>query len=502
MTVPTQELTVTYAGVTLGAGTARQILGVYRNEEDFVNAFTEIEFITTVSTDSALATELSTLRTAFRTPRQDLVIQQNTGGGAVTLVSRKHSDNTGLNTAPRILMDEDDAQTGRSRHFIVRIEYELPADVTDTSFRRGTTITRIDTASRRKGVTLAGVYTANSTDGTTTAYAQMLASIQAADTSFLNVIDSSATWEMVGFPQAEFFETNKTVKITRVYREVNVAQSNSALDDPDIIDPHLEVSVETISPGDSTEGALEIGGGTAQSPSSGSTQSGPPMGAPPGSQPTNLSSVLRPVLMTLTYEADLNFGTDAEVTEKWTDTIRPLMVNYAEAYAGNLAAGTLVFIREVPAGEVYENHIRAQMQAIIYVKNVIRLKITTKRATQDGIVSYPTTSKGVFDRYEFPGPASRAITVTEEREELVTPGTTSLSYVQGKPDILGGVAALLGNDYRRDSQEPQADVRTHGLDGGATQAVATFTQVTVFVYRKLKPPSVANAGGVTGSVLT
>ena len=508
MTVAAGELTATYAGVTLGGGSARQILDVYTNEEDFVNAFTEIEFVTTVASDAALVTELSTLRTAFRTPRQDLVVSQNTGGGAVTILSRKHSDNTGLNTAPRIIMDKDDAQTGRSRHFIVRIEYELPADVTSTSFRRGTTITRIDTAARRKGVTLSGVYTANSTDGTTTALAQFLAQIDTSDAAFLTVISSTATWERVGQPQVEFFETNKTVKYTRVWREVNVAQSNSALEDPDIIDPHLEVSVETISPGDSVEGSMVLGaapGGAPQAGGGGSTQVGQTvsMGSPTTTtnNPTG-QGVKRPVILTVTYEADINFETDPELTSKWEEVIRPLIINYAEAYNGNLAGGALVLSREVPAFEVYENHVRAQIVFIAYSGSIVRLKISTRRMTQDGIVSYPITDKNPFSRYEFQGPASRNITIVEERDEIVSAGTTSLSYVNARPDILGGVSALLGNKYRRASGEPQAHVFAQGIAGGATVFIAYSIQTTVFEYRDLKSPSIANAGGVTGSTLT
>ena len=491
MAVSTSELTIIYGGVTIGGSTARQITEWTKEEHDYVSGAFEFEFVTTVASDAAFATELNTIRDEFRKPRQDLTVTQN----ASTILSRSHSANTGLDTNPRIIKDGDPADTGRSRHFRVRIEYELPADNVSTSFRRGSTIVVNYTPSRRRTVTITGIYTANSTDGTTAADTQYFAQIATAEDTLLDTVDSVATWERVGQPQVEYFETRKVMHFTRVYREVNVAQSLSATDDAEIIDPQLIITREQMAPGDSFESGLSYGGGGQ----GGSSIPGQTSLQPSSPTPRSVSRpVKRPILVTLTYDCSVDI-TNVSLNTKYTGVIRPFLINQAGRTEG---AGGVCILDEKVDFDRYENRISVVMQCIAYTTVIIEQKITYQDISADGYVFAPTTSADVFAYYEYPGPAVRQMIVTEERKEVVASSTTALSqsgslYVPGD-----SFASALGDKWRRISREPQVFVLSQGLDGASKKTVAHILIVAVFQFRNVKTPSRANAGGITGSVIT
>src|SRR3989304_44511 len=114
----TRELSIVYGGVTFGGATDRQITEWIKEEDSFDAGWLEFEFITVAATEALFKTEVDAVRDALRKPRQDLTVVQ----GAVTTLSRKQSDNTGFDANPHITKDGDPADTGRSRHFRVRIE--------------------------------------------------------------------------------------------------------------------------------------------------------------------------------------------------------------------------------------------------------------------------------------------------------------------------------------------------------------------------------------------
>lgn len=494
MAVTNSELTITYGSVTIGGSTARKIDSYKReivDEHDYVRGAFEFSFITTAATDAAFATELNTIRNEFRKPRLDLTVTQNSS----TILSRKHSDNTGLDTFPHIIKDGDAADTGRSRYFRVRIEYELPADNVSTSFRRGATVVVNYSPSRRRTVTITGIYTANSTDGSTTADAQYLAQIAAAETTLLNMVDSTVTWERVGQPQIEFFETRKVAHFTRIYREVNVSQSLSALDDAEIIDPQLIITRNRIAPGDSFEAGLSYFGGGSSAPSfPGNTTPQDP--SAPGT-PVGKANVKRPVFVTMTYDCNVDIS-NTNLNQKYLSTIRPFLINNA---GGAQGASGVVILDEKVDFDRYENRISVVMQCIAYETKIIEQEITYQDISADGYILVPTTSADVFSYYEYPGPAVRQMVVTERRKEVVDSGMTAQKAIQAAYEGPGRFANALGDKWRRVSREPEVKVLTQGLDGASQRTIAHYTIVAVFQFRNLKAPSRANAGGITGQIL-
>lgn len=497
MAVSTGEATVTYAGVSIGGSTARQLTEWTRDEHDYINGAFECEFVTTAATDAAFKTELDTIRDAFRKPRQDLTVTQNTGAGAVTILSRKHTDNTGLDTFPEIIKDGDPADTGRSRHFRIRITYQLPADNLSQDFRR-IAITGIEyTPSRRRTVTIEGEYTANSSDGATAADTQYFAQADAAELAFVNVVDSTATWERVLRGPITFSETRKTCRFSSVYREVNVVQSEGTTDDEALIDPHMEITVEQMSPGDSTQ-ALLMTGAVLEGPlidGPGSTVTDTPGGG------GIVAGVVarRPILITVTYDANINFGSaNALLRPIWISKIRPWMIRYAKNYS---PGGSVIIADEQPMSEIYENHVRAQMQFVAYSRGIIRAKISYQDTTETGVSLHPTTSSNPWEYYEFQGPAVRHRIAIEEYEERVGAGDAN-AYVdsrKGNPGDKPQNAAGFGDNWVLISREPQCDIRATGLDDRVW--IANVRIQTVFRYRNKKKPSKANAGGITGGAV-
>src|SRR3990167_6077035 len=490
-----RELELTYGTLTIGGSTARQIDGHPREEWDYPTGWYEVEFITTAATEAAFTTELNTVRDAFRVPRQDLVVKM----GSQTILSRKHSDNTGLNTSPRITKDGDPADTALSRHFRVRIEYELPADNVSTNFRRGATVTISFSAARRRSVTIVGTYTANSTDGTTTASAQYLAQIEAAQTSLLNLVDSSVAWERVGQPQVEFFETNKICQFTRTYREVNVNQSLGGVDEADIIDPKLDISVMMEAPGDSFEAGLSFtgGGGTTWSGGLNGSSTGVDDPTAPPTGTVAMGTIARPIQITAIYNAEIAFPVTA-LKAKLEGVIRPWMLDRMKAVN---PSGAVVVLEETPAYEIYENHIRASMKGQSYSSTIIRRTVSYRVNTMDGYTELPTTGPDKFSFYEFSGPAIRRMTVQEDREELVGSSQSAKQLTQDLKGTPGEFASGF-QDWRRISHDPQAEVKTLGTNTGSKQNVAFIKIVSEFQYRKKKTASVMNAGGITGAQLT
>lgn len=491
----TDELTVTYNGVTFGGSSARQIDGITLHEEDFERGYFEFEFITTALTDAAFATEIIAVRDAFRDPRADLTVVQN----GSTLLSRKHSDNTALNTFPTIIKDGDPADTGRSRHFRARIEYGLPADNVGTSFRRWSTVSIEYDPSRRRTFTVSGTYTANSSDGTTTSLAQYRAQIDAYATSIMSVIDSSATFERIGEPSVTYDDTNKITDFVAVYREILANQANGTLNDAGIVDPVLVITRERTAPGDSagsnikfgTTGTSIVGGG------SGSTVAELPTTPPVGGV---ASDVQRPTVMTLNYSCAIDSTVTKDLLGKWTSTIRPFLIAQAQAYAGG---GVIIMDEKPNFGDIYNNRFSAIMICHTYLTTIISQRVEVSDAVHPGKELRKVWDGDAYSYYEFTKGGIRLKTIVETREEQTTE-TDVNKYVENKFVNMYPVPQGTGNDTKWVvmSRTPKSAILKRGLPGASQVNIAEVVIETTMQYRNKKFPSVANAGGVTGAGLT
>lgn len=489
----TRDLQITYAGVTIGGSTARQIQGDPRMtvvDKDYTTARYEFDFITTAASDAAFATEVATLEAAFRTPRGDLVVTQ----GGQTLLSLKQSNNTGFDAAPVISKPGDLADTGRSRLYHVSIEFGLPADNVGTDFRRFSTVTVEYSASRRRTVTVEATYTANSTDGTTGSFAQYRANIATYMATVLSGIDSSATFERVGEPSVQRNETDKVTVAVLVYREILKNQSASALDDTGIVDPVLVFTRQRMAPGDSvgtSVGVVSTGTGLSGPGAGGNTVAEIPT---QGGLGTTVGQV-RPTVLTLDYSCSLSKEITTDIKGKWTGTIRPFLIQQAANYSG----GGVILMEEAPNfGDVYENRFSARMTFHTYPSTILMQRITVKDATNYGKILRGVWDGDPFSFYEYQGKAVRIKTITQEREE-VTALSDANAYVER---LVREAAAAVGLANPANwvvlSHTPGAPVLRRGLDGGQQVYVAVCTIETVLQFRRRKAPSIANAGGIHG----
>lgn len=489
----TRELSLTYAGLTFGGSTARQIDGHPIHEEDFERGFFEFAFVTTATTAAAFATEIIAVRDAFRTPRGDLVVTVN----GSTQLSRKHSDNTGLDTEPVIIKEGDDADTGLSRYFKVRISYGLPADVTANSFQRDATTNVEYTSSNQRIVTISGTYTANSTDGTTAAFAQYLASIAAYAATIATLVDSSATFEIIGRPSVAFNVTNKVCDFTVVFKEILANQANGTLDDSAIVDPEMSIIRNRLAPGDSTAGMTPPPSGGQAGPAPGSSAGGFPggpgstvVGAPPGS-PGQTTFQERPYQIKVTYSCSIDQTVTKDLKNKWTSTIRPFLISQAQTVAGR----GLCLVDEKPdLGQSYPNKIMVTMEFIGYLPG----SIVEQRVKVEDTSDYGKKFAGVWagnptEFYKWQAFVERHRKISEFTKKVVNSADPN-PVVDALVYPLSGAAAGGGAEliYR----SPSAVVLVQGLDGGNIVDVAEINIETVFKVGKFRGANVANAGGL------
>ena len=468
----TRELTVNYGGFTLGGSGARQITEWTKEEDSYEFAAFECEFVTTATTEAAFATEVDAVREAFRKPRQALLVTQ----GSATILSWSQTANTGFDANPSIIKDGDPADTGRSRHFRIRIEFGRPADNLSLSGRRGSTVKVEYTPSRRRTVTISGTYTAT---GSTASLTQYTDAIAAYETSALSTVDSTATWERIGEPQVEFFETNKVLNFSRVYREVNVNQSGSSTDEAGLINPQLTITREKMAPGDSVTGSIQVtqggGGGTVAAPIEQAQQ-----------------GILRPIIINANYESDINFSsasTEAALNTLWTGTIRPWIIQEAKSAMG---ANNIIIIDEQVTFDRYENRIKAIMQMMALQTDLLRLKISVKDTTSYGKVLVPVWDTDVFSYYEFQGPVIQIKVFTEEYEKRTI--ETDANKVADSLVASPGAVSSLGDDWVIISRTPTTAVMRKGLVGGVIENIAEVNLETVLQKRHKKSNSGSSGG--------
>lgn len=499
---PPRELSLTYAGITVGGSSARQITShssPIKQGDDFEAGYFEFEFVTTATSEAAFGSELSTLRTAFRTPRQDLVVTQ----GSTTTLSIKHSNNTGLDTFPEILKDGDPVRdTGRSRTFRVRISYGLPADTTNTNFRRTSAITVNYDASRRRTVTITGTYTANSTDGTTASFAQYSSNIATyAATVLAGTLITGGTFEKIAEPDITRGETDKVMNFTVEYLEILYKQSLAAFDNANIVNPSMVVSREKEAPGDSLAGGLSF---SSAGPfvNVGNTQAGPSGGSGGG--------VKRVTTFNLTYSCSVDSTLTVDLLSLWTGTIRPYLLQTANFVSD---AGPVVIISEKFLPDLPGNQVGASMTFLAFPKDgtIIRQSIQAQDDLDTGVVDIGVYSKDPFEYYEFPGSAVRLRTVTEERDVMTTE-TDPNKIVAGLYAAPGSTVTGLeqSDKWVLKKRTPRAVSLRKGMDAsgkvlGTTSSsvnVATIVVDSVLQYRNKLKPSTANAGGITGKNVT
>ena len=321
MPAVTRELSVVYGTITVGGASSTYLLdGPVAVDEGPDEVRVSFRFEMVATSEANFDSQIASLETNFRTPRQNTTITQ----GAATLYSFSHSGNTGFDAEPVLRKVGDDlADSGRSRLYEVSIRIGVPADVYAQSGRRHARVSFDYTPGRRRTIAFSGEWA-------------VLAAGTAARTSYLAGVSTycvgalpTGTWEVID-EQHDENETNKVLTWRRVYGEIIYDQSGAGVDHAAIVDPQLTIVL-------------------------GRRWKDEPTGA----------SVAHPGETSIAYSTWIDKDSSTALATLWTGTIRPFLLTKAAGLAGVAETAQLV-VEESPNFDTYENKISATMTLFVY----------------------------------------------------------------------------------------------------------------------------------------
>lgn len=260
MTTIANPLTITYGGQEVGGETAYQIHGPHSIDKSYGALRIVFDVIVVAASFEDLQSRCTTIEAAFRkrlTTGETLLLDID--GNTVTYTS----GTTLLGAAASVAKAANpETDRGFSRAYTVTIEAELPADAAADGGLRDIEVHTTLSPSRQKTVTMRGVYTAT-TEGT--ALARYTSALDAKAAGYLTLLDSTATWELVG----ETYSLDRaitsggapspnTLGFTRQYVELLTDQSAGLRDDGQIRDHRVTFSEMASYPGDGAENLTRL----------------------------------------------------------------------------------------------------------------------------------------------------------------------------------------------------------------------------------------------------
>lgn len=473
-----REMAVHYNGVVVGARSRWYKLdGIYASSIGYRESFVEFGFTVIATSHAEFVALTKNVENAFRRPHGRLQISLLNG----VLVDLGHDQNTGFNAQPAIIKRGDDKDTGRSRFYRVRIDFEMPADTgaeEDTGLREAT-IDQAYSSSRRRTVTFGGLYTAT---GTTSARAQY----EGGASDYCDGILSGfgGTFELVEEPQAETDAENKTCQWQRVYEEVKFAQSSGSTNDAAIVRQDLRIQRRRLAPGDtfSTAGG-DVPGSDAVDPGTGTT-----------------TQAVRLVEITANYSAWLRSDQTTDIKGKYESTIKPWIVSQVEA----IQDGTLALIDEQLEPQYDDNRISAVL--IFHVNSgggdILEREVTIEDMQESGLTRLGVWSGNPLEKYEYQRP-TKVLRTTTVRSRFIgvrgpgfaaNQGIAAADAANSNAPVLrpGSTSGTRWGDVTRTSS---ATPKLMGLDG---YEFATTEIVATVVRELFKPRQGGTGGAITG----
>lgn len=235
---------ITYAGFSVGGETGRPIEAFTRHFLGYQVAGVSFTFVVSDPDQDTFLSLCAAAKAAFRKPRQDFLLTIN----GDTDLSFSHGGNTGFDSDPKITKEGQFGDSPLSRFYQVEIQFGLPADNVGTGGRRNSDITLAFDINRKRTLTISGVYTATPGASAQTNYDDGIETYCTAKLSEHGITFSNLTREIVT-PN----ETNKILQFTRVYTQIIYSEAGAALDDPEIQEQRLVVTLIQEAPGDSPE---------------------------------------------------------------------------------------------------------------------------------------------------------------------------------------------------------------------------------------------------------
>jgi hypothetical protein len=354
-----RELKITYGTASVGVGTSYPLLDKqYEISNGVERGHVSFTFAVSASTEANFATACNDIEAAFAKRNQDVSVVL----GSSTVLSYSHSGNTGFNSRAEVEKHDEEGNSGRSRRYHVRIEYERPAS--DASGRRDSSV-RVETESGgRRIVSVSGVWTALSTSSAWAQYNAQIASFCSAVMTALGI----TYWEKVSEPQAEYDFDNKLLRFSREMKEIIWPQLNATYDDSAIIDPVLSIQRKRVAPGD-------------------------------------YGIAVRLAELTVTYSCWIDKSVTTNLDSKWS-SIKTYLVGYVKQLAG---ADAVALVDESPSFDPISNRIMATMeiQAVIGGK-LLECREETEDYVNTGVALVPAwkEDKENLSKYRFQGPGT------------------------------------------------------------------------------------------------
>ena len=247
---------ITYGTTTVGGGSSTyQLVGPYVIDKSYDAIRLVFDVIVVADSFSGLQSAAESIEDTFRERLTDGdTLKISLSGNAWTYTVGR----TILKVRASITKSGNpETDRGYSRAYTVSIEGEMPADASIDAGLRDIEVLIDFEASRRKIVTMRGAYTASTAGDAKANYDSKGDGVA---TDYLDVIDSSATFELVD----ETFTLDRegsagtpaphVLNFTRQYAEIIAAQTAGSLDDPQIRDHRITFTDLGQYPGDSIAG--------------------------------------------------------------------------------------------------------------------------------------------------------------------------------------------------------------------------------------------------------
>lgn len=423
MPAVTRELSIAYAGVTVGGASDAYLLdGKYTESESYDRSTYSFTAVVNGATEAAFAANCLALEAAYRTPRGALTIML----GAATLKSLSHAGNTGYNATPSISKVGDKVDSGRSRKYACSIEVERPADLAGQSGRRASTVQLSTESGRRRTLSLSGAYTAL---GGNSAREQHDASVGAWATAVLAAF--GGTWELQEHEETDLDDAGKNLGFRRAYVEIAIADGDPG---PAITGALLTITRDRPSPGDSPEKSVQ---------------------------------------RLLTFRTDFTGYVRVRATDEgaattpereWTARIRPWIIRRLRAA---WAPAGLAVINETFSGNPLTGQVNASMsfQGAAAAGAILEYFLEVAVSDETGRVIVPVWADSVYASVVFTAPARRMRIVTERISRV---GRNRALHLGPEYIDVFGLETVLPEDLRAGwvtlSRTAREGVRRMGVD--------------------------------------
>jgi hypothetical protein len=432
----------------------------HRRGADYKTRRYEFDFLISDTVEATFIARCQSAERAFRVPRQRFRFYVNSVAHDDLNPAAAVGGNTGFWQEPSIEKVGDDADTGRSRLYHVRIEVQLPADLPGKSGRQDSTISLSVNQAKARVITITGRYTALGANNARAQYNASIDTYAAAVQAYIAAGDGSA-YELVK-EVALSDDEDKNLDFTREYEEVLYNQSSGVRNDASIVQGRYKYTRQQVAPGDSDSTARRL-------------------------EPYSVE-----------FECWVDKNQTQDLNTLWRNTVRPYLIQQATSiFSGGAAALTDVKADVDPSTNRIFGFLTMQVVAE-GGGNLVQMTKTVRVQFNSGKILVPVWDGNVLAKHVYDGPAEFIRTRTDTKLLLGAShaGGPSGPNPAAGASFGGGVVAGQGR-----IQFNFANGFTQQVFGPNSGAAQTALVQAALSDGEEGDVGAAGAGGVTGWVL-